>query len=186
MGRQSLVWILLSLLGALPAAATAEIYRVVDAQGRVTFTDTPPPDKAERVEVSPVNVLPSLPAAQQQAGPSAPGGPGPVYRSLALDGIAQNAVLQDPDSLTVTARPFPPLQAGHALVLLHNGSVVDDQQGGSATIAEPAAGAHVFSAQVKDWRGQVLIESPVVTVIVERENPVKVRPGASRRRSGAP
>lgn len=176
-----IVWILLSLLGALPTAATAEIYRVVDAEGRVTYTDMPPPDKAERVEVSPVNVLPSVPTARQSS-PGVPGEPGQAYRSLVLDGIAQNAVLQDPDSLTVTARPFPPLQTGHVLVLMHNGTVIDGQGGGSATIAEPAAGAHGFSAQVRDWRGQVLIESPAVTVIVERENPVKARPGASRRR----
>lgn len=179
MVRRLIAALLLPVLAA--PAASAEVYRVVDDQGRVTFTDMPPPDRAERVEVSPVNVLPSVPA-ESQSSPEVPGEPGQAYRSLELEGIEQDVVLQDPDSLTVTASPFPPLQDGHVLVLMHNGTVIDGQRGGSATIAEPAAGAHGFSAQVRDWRGQVLIESPAVTVTVERENPVKARPGASRRR----
>lgn len=174
MSRRVIAVFLLPLL-AVAATVEAEVWRVVDGQGRVTFTDTPP-DNAERVEISPLNVLPAVPAARQAAAPVA------VYRSLVLEGVSQNALLKDPESLTVSASPFPSLQAGHAIVLIHNGAVIGGEGASSATVEDPAAGAHVFSAQVRDGRGQVLITSPSVTVLVERENPVKARPGASRRR----
>lgn len=178
MVRRLIAALLLPVIAA--PAATAEVYRVVDDQGRVTFTDTPPPDTGERVEIAPLNVLP---AARKAAAPLPGQATGQVaaYRSLVLEGVSQNALLKDPESLTVSASPIPPLQPGHEIVLIHNGAVIGGE-GASATVEQPAAGAHVFSAQVRDARGQVLIASLSVTVLVEREDPVKARPGASRRR----
>jgi len=50
--------LMLSLLLALPGPAAAEIYRSVDAQGRVTYSQTPPPGRpADKVtpRVAPAN-----------------------------------------------------------------------------------------------------------------------------------
>jgi hypothetical protein len=42
--------LLLAALSGLPAAAQAELYRWVDAEGRVHYTDTPPPPNARKSE----------------------------------------------------------------------------------------------------------------------------------------
>ncbi|HWI12800.1 MAG TPA: glutaredoxin family protein [Burkholderiales bacterium] len=70
MMRTIVAAVLLSSVVAVPADA-AQLYRWVDAQGRVEWRDTPPPETAKQVEqrVVPGNLAPpsNLPYAVQQA-----------------------------------------------------------------------------------------------------------------------
>src|SRR3990167_3989132 len=99
----------------------AEIYRHVDAQGRVTYTDQPA-GNASPVVLESINTLPATaaPAARQDKSQ----GPAPFtgYESLTLAGVENNAVLRNPTApVTVTARLQPRLQPGHTLLIHHNG-----------------------------------------------------------------
>lgn len=63
--RQRPLYLLLAgVLGLAPLAASAQVYRSVDDQGQVTFSDTPP---AGAVAVEPVEIAPGPSAAQVQA-----------------------------------------------------------------------------------------------------------------------
>lgn len=47
-----LLWMMLSVLVALPIAANAEVYKWVDKDGVVRYSDTPPPSNIERLPVN--------------------------------------------------------------------------------------------------------------------------------------
>jgi len=64
-----LLWIMLSVLMALPIAANAEVYKWKDKDGNVRYSDTPPPSNVQQMPVNgkktsaPVPFNPAVPAA---------------------------------------------------------------------------------------------------------------------------
>lgn len=156
---------------ATPPALASGIYRHVDAQGKVYFTDQPP-ENAEAVELSPTNVLGTPRAAD--TGDSNPPPPRPAvlpYATLTVTG--PQGTLQNPtEAVTINVASQPALQAGHRVVLLHNGQVVDT--GGKRTYTIPwiDRGEHSFIAEIQDARGTVLIRSTPLVFQVFRSSAI--------------
>lgn len=155
----------------LPLAADAQVYRHVDASGKVTFTDRPPTE-AEPVALPPVNALPLGPrasTAREEGGEEAPPAPAAVvpYTSLVVTGFDPDTVLRDPaGGIGVQAQATPPLQPGHRLVLSHNGQPAD---GDSLYVETLERGTHSFVAEIIDEEtGAVLIRSQPLQLHVHR------------------
>ena len=158
----------LLVLLATPALQAA-IYKHVDANGKVSYTDQPPHD-AEAVDLPPANVLnlgtPSAPAEENPQEAEVPAGPVP-YTSLVVDG--PTGTLTNPtEAVSISATPEPALQKGHQLVLLHNGKEVDTQGGSGLTIPQIDRGEHTFVAEIRDSSGKVLIRSTPHVFVVFR------------------
>lgn len=155
----------------------AEIYRHVDAQGRVTYTDQPA-GNASPVVLESINTLPATaaPAARQDKSQ----GPAPFtgYESLTLAGVENNAVLRNPTApVTVTARLQPRLQPGHTLLIHHNGQPANIDNGTSVSVADIERGAHTFRAEVLDTDGKMLIQTYELSIHVHRASALR-RPGS--------
>jgi hypothetical protein len=161
---------LMSLVAPLALGAT--VYKWVDENGVVHYSDQPHPN-AEKVHVK-------EPQTYRESGPfaGATGGApsnssadsGPVYRGCAIAQPLDNEELANVDSLTVVVRTDPSLRGGDQVYVTLDGQPLNDGQptGSQFTISPVDRGQHVLQATVKDPGGQLLCQTPGVTYNVHQ------------------
>ena len=163
--RYSLVMsCLLIALGGLTAQA-ATIYKKVDADGNVVFTDVPPraEEKAETIDLgSPNSFTPEL-ETELLAAEAAPTGEEDEaaeqgYSALQITSPVHDATIRDnAGNVTVTATTTPALAPGHALQLLMDGATVaGPSQSATFPLTNVDRGTHQLYAQVVDEDGTVV------------------------------
>ncbi len=161
----------------LAAAAHAQVYKVTDEEGNVTFTDRPPSDDSgatvEQVQIKGVNTAEPPPVISA-----------PVNRAPKKEKINYNTEVTSPaDGTTIPmgggnfgvgARISPPLSPGEKLQLKLDGSALGDPQI-SATwqLTNVFRGEHSVSIDRLSAGGKVLHSSTPITVFV-------LRPGLRR------
>ncbi len=154
-------YLLLTLLLALPLALNAQIYRHVDADGNVSYSDRPQAD-AEEVELR----APSVYEAPRRPAPetSAPRGDdeesGPLYEELAIASPSHEGTVRDNEgNVNVRVAISPELRERHELELLLDGEPVARGQGLSFSLENVHRGEHQLRVRVRDSRGEVVAES---------------------------
>ena len=166
-------FLLLALL-ALPLAVSAQIYRTVDENGNVVFSDTPPPDGAsgEEVELQPINTAPP----PEPRPDLAPREPEEEPEAAAMEyGVAitvpanETTIPMGPGNFSVSAVVRPALGADHSLQLYMDGT----PWGGPQTVPSWALtnvfrGAHDITIAVVDPEGEHLAVSEPVRFYVLR------------------
>lgn len=166
--------IVLTLLVAVAAGAT-DVYRWVDANGQVHYSDQWQPG-AERIRIATEAPTPrTSPPAAPSAGAAGPGGgtttkPKPGYESLNIVRPAQEEVLWNiGGQLPVSVQVTPGLKAGDSLRLYLDGKLQDTPAGATdAKLPEVYRGVHTLKAVVTSEAGAVLIESPTVKFVVRQ------------------
>ncbi len=166
--------LLLIVFGLLSSLALAtEVYRWVDDQGQVHFSDRPL-EGGEKVEIRPQIELgtPDVqPRARREASADSAEEAATRYRSLEIISPSQEEVLWNIEGqLDVSLRLQPRLQQGHSVELLLDGNPVEGMQPGSmqARLSEVFRGVHVLKANVRDRNGRMLIESQPRTFAVQQ------------------
>lgn len=148
------------LLLALPLALSAQIYRHVDADGNVTYSDQPRPD-AEEVELRAPSVYESpRRAPAEPAQPAADQDQGPLYEELAIASPGHEGTVRDNEGrVQVEIRISPPLRERHELELLLDGEAVGRGQSTRFDLENVHRGEHRLQVRVRDSRGEVVAES---------------------------
>ncbi len=154
-----------------PDSGSKGIYRTVDANGNVVFTDNPPDKKrAEEVKVGPTNTMDSPPPERRaeprgDAPPEPPPLPDAGYESVSITAPDAGANLRIPQDnpIQVQVSLSPALKGGHRLVILDNGTPLE-----GSVMDFPNPGEHTLVAQVRDNDGAVLIESRPLVFYVMR------------------
>jgi Domain of unknown function (DUF4124) len=162
---------LLVFLVALPAVAT-EVYRWVDADGQVHYSDQWQPG-AEKLRIQEPAVFGSSKVADSAPPAARPGQPaatGQRYESLEIASPAQEEVLWNTEGqLRVSVRVNPSLQQGHGLRLFLDDTSQDLPAGSTeAQLKDVFRGVHTLKAQVVDKGGTVLIESQPTSFAVRQ------------------
>lgn len=189
---------LLLALVLLPATpALAEVYRWVDEQGAVHFSDEAPTASAEPMRLKSPGVV-SLPTpAQEDAGgedaaPEAAGAAqGAAYEALEVTAPSEGEILyQTLPVVNVAFELSPALRAGedHQVVIMLDGQAVAETRDSGATIADVLPGPHTVSVQVLDAERRSLIGSPPVSFFVRRRSAIAGSdpPGANSPAVAAP
>lgn len=169
------------LIGILHhGGALADIYRWVDENGSVVYSDRPHPG-AEKIEAVPVQTVPALPLAEPTK-PVPPPEMAPNYVTFSIiTPTDQQNIHNPPDgnvSVSVLLEPSLDLERGHRLSL-H----VDKQpfsEPGSVTefvLPNVSRGSHLLQAFVLDGDGAVIGKTPVITFHLHRQ--IAQRPPAS-------
>jgi len=167
---RSLVCLFVLLVAAFPAAGA--IYRTVDAQGNVVFTDVPPADDAaSRVELPPSNTFETPKAAAPSEGATGPGESAAeldatYYGTVEIVDPSNNEAIRANDgNMVVAVAVSPTLRGDHRLVLSIDGHDVDD--GASArgvfSLSNVDRGSHVAIAKVVNSSGAVVTQSAPIT-----------------------
>lgn len=165
---------LAAALAVAPASAQ-DVYRWVDEDGVVHYSDQPR-DGAEKVEVrepQTYSVEEALPATPTARDSSAVDGPERVtgYSSLRIavpehDSVAWNTG----GEITVQVAPEPALVPGHQVVVFLDGQAVDGTPVASTTIGLTGMyrGSYQLRASIVDENNRQVIESPAITFHVRQ------------------
>jgi hypothetical protein len=176
----------LGSLGLLCAAALADngtttVYKWVDAQGVVHYSDQPHPN-AQKLEVRGAQTFSSPPLPPQSSSAPTqpqPAGGGPAYDSCSIAQPADQQMLMNVYSATAVVQTSPSLRAGDQVHLFVDGKQI---QGGSSSFTFPVVrGQHSVQAVIEDSTGQIVCETTSVTFFVHQpsirnpQNPVHPR-----------
>lgn len=169
-------WLLLTicLLVGVAVGAT-EVYRWVDSDGVVHYSDRPK-EGAERMQLQEAQTFsaPPVRARRESAGADdaedADDAAAETYRTLEIVRPGQEEVLWNTGGqLDVSMRVEPRLQIGHRVSLYLNDQAVEVRPGSlQAQLTEVPRGVHVLRAEVRDRTGTVVIRSQPRTFVVQQ------------------
>jgi hypothetical protein len=163
---------LVLVIALVPLCAGADIYKSVDSDGNVAFSDKPTPGAKKIIEqLTPTYPVPSLPRAEAAAQ-----SPTPVianyYTAIRILKPTPGETLRDATgSLTADLEIVPPLKVkeGHILVVSVDGNnLASHDNATQLTISNLAPGTHTLKAQIMDATGQVQFSSESVTFHMQR------------------
>ncbi|GHD15469.1 hypothetical protein GCM10007052_19690 [Halioglobus japonicus] len=164
----------LTILALASAQAWSQIYKTVDENGNVSFTDTPPPDSnTEQVQLQQTNSTappPDIPAygtsataADTKADESAV----PVATITAPE--QETTIPMGPGNFSVSATVSPALSKGQAMQLLMDGEPQGEPQAaGFWDLTNVFRGAHDLEVTVVSPDGETLSTSEPLRVYVMR------------------
>ncbi|SDJ90375.1 protein of unknown function [Ferrimonas sediminum] len=160
----------LLLLLLISNLAHGTVYRWVDANGVVHYSDTAPAHaRADRLTPSPgsqitIRSMTLAPASNTQTDDAAP------QYQLTLLAPAADATLRDNHGrITVKAAIAPVLAKDHQLVLLIDGQA-QPMAGKTLTLDNVDRGSHQLQLQIIDGQGQLLGSSDAITVHLHRQS----------------
>jgi hypothetical protein len=148
----------------------AGVYRVVDENGNITYTDNPPTDSpsVEPIKLPSINTQPapqvSTPTQQKTEDEEL------SYEQLSIASPAQGATITPGErSIPVEVSLTPALREGHAIQLLFNGQPFGAPSNSTLFNIQPLIrGEHHIQAYVIDSKNNVVIRSGTTTVYVKR------------------
>ena len=148
----------------------AEVYKQVNPDGSVTFTDVPKSQDEAPVQIQPMSTFKATPAPAISSTPKSKS-VSTKYTSVSITSPTNEATIRDnAGNLDVTASVAPGLQSGHKMVLLDNGTPQGESASGSFKLNNIDRGAHTLTVQIQDGAGKTLISSNPVTVYLRRHS----------------
>jgi hypothetical protein len=178
---------LLLILLPLTALAAGEIYRVVDENGNVTFTDQKPASGGEVVDLPPLSVIetdiqvPDKAAADAEAEPEPPTARElrKQFRDFRITQPQNEETFWGTANAVVvswgSSRDIPPELS---TLLYVNGEARDVPASGSVTLTLDR-GEHQVYAELRDQRKRRIVTTPTVTFFVKQHSVMFNRPNGS-------
>lgn len=155
------------------AQAQDKVYKVIQPDGTVEFTDAPPPDEpAREIHVEPINTIeaPSVPVegGGQSASTSEQG-----YTEFRITSPDDDAAIRDnAGNVNVDLSLKPALRSGDEIDLLLDGQSVGGGKKTAITLTQMDRGTHSLQAVVKDSSGKVVARSNTVTFTLQRRSAI--------------
>jgi len=163
----------------LPIAYAASIYKTVDADGNVIYTDVAPKEKAVEVEIRNSNTYVAPPIARpKDNGRNGEGGDSEStarYTSLkVLSPQHDEAIRNNAGNVDISVETKPGLQDGHRFEVLLDGKPVSaDSQtnaGSGLSLTNVDRGTHTATVQIVDANNNVVRRSKPITFHLLRVN----------------
>jgi len=175
--------VLLLLFLALPAAATAAIYKYVDKDGATRYTDQPPSKNAKPMDLPPLQTFDGGSSASEddeedaatlEAVPA-----GQRYARVTLTAPAADQVFNAGNpTVSASADTDPALRPEHKIVFLVDGLPFPAAGGStSAEISGLTRGAHSIQAVVMNASNAIQAQSEAVSIHISP--PSTLQPGFS-------
>ncbi|MGH8218417.1 MAG: DUF4124 domain-containing protein [Steroidobacteraceae bacterium] len=184
--RRHALTIILASLALAPALASTTVYRWVDEQGVVHYSDQPHQGAQKmRVEDAPTFSAPPVPRTPDAAPSAAGAGEGGASAaSCSIESPSDQQTLMNVYSVSGTIQMPSPLTAGARVILMLDGKVLAGAAdlSGAFHIPQVDRGAHTLAAQVQSPDGQVICQTRQITFFVHQpsvqnpQNPLLRRP----------
>ena len=146
----------------------AEVYKTVDKNGRVTYTDVPPENtSAKPIELKSINSIPAPPVVPMDSPAPAP----EVQAEYKVEILAPEngkTLMANDRSVEVSVAVSQGLQDGHKLAYKLDGNTIHTSLEMTYTIVEPPRGERVLTVDVVNGQGKSLAQSNPVTLLVMR------------------
>lgn len=149
--------------------ATAEIYKTVDKNGRITYSDTPPPNtNAKPVELKPINTTPAVVATPNYTPTPTQNMDSPPYQVQLIAPINGTTLMPNERSVTLSASLNQNLQNGDVFVYKIDGEIITKTTEFSYSYNEPPRGEHSLTVEVVNTEGTTLAQSNAINLSVIR------------------
>jgi len=163
------VYVVTSLVVGILISLTsyAEVYKTVDKNGRITYTDVPPENAAAKpVELKSINTIPAPPVVPMESPPEvqAPA----EYNVQILAPENGRTLMADERSVDISVAVGQALQNGHKLAYKLDGNIFHTSIETTYTFVEPPRGEHVLTVDVVRADGKSLAQSNPITLLVMR------------------
>lgn len=153
----------------------ADVYKTVDKDGRVIYTDKPKDEKAKKLDLREINTVPSANPQPNTTGIN-------IVQAQAVISYQINIISPRNDvsiptgqrDLAIATTVSPGLQEGHLLVYFMNGELLEETTQSNIIVKDVPRGTHTLVVEAIDANGQSLGTSPPVIVNVIR--PVVKKP----------
>ncbi len=163
------------LLGTLSCnLAHAEIYKTVDKNGRVTYSDTPPPNtNAKPIELKSINTTPAVGLPNVSYTPPANDGPqdDSTYQLQLIAPANGTTLMADERSVTLSVSLNGKLQNGDLFAYKLDGNTLAKTTEAAYTLNEPPRGEHSLTVEIVDTQDKTLAQSDTITIVVMRPPP---------------
>lgn len=160
---------LLVTLGAAPAEA--EFYKWALPDGTIEYSDRPPVEGAERVELRPLVTYTPTAIPEQSAGSKAKiPEPAEGYDSFSIASPANDATVRSPGSgnISLSVAVSPSLIQGHAIEIFVDGRKFGRSELPTVTLKNVDRGTHQIHAAIIDDSGAELVRTETITVHLYR------------------
>lgn len=160
---------LIFVVACASLGASAQIFRTVDANGNVVFTDIAPVDRSgqgapAQVTVPPVNTVPALAVPATPNNAPAAASPGYYTKLSIVAPAADETIRENAGNVRIEAAIAPPLRPDHRLLLVVDGALsAVDAVNGVFELSNVDRGTHTAALRIVDRDGAVLIESDPTT-----------------------
>ena len=164
---------LLYLALVLPLTAMAAIYQTQDADGNIVFTDTPPSENAEELELPDLNILEteSSRPASAKAASHKKSAEKRSYDKLLIDTPTNDSVIRaNNGEISVSVVVAPPLARQDTLHIELDGTQINDGKSANVTLDGLDRGTHTLSAYIRTQSGQVAISANQVIFHLKRHS----------------
>jgi hypothetical protein len=155
------IWTLWLILAA-PLVLAQPIYKVVDEDGNVTYTDQRPSDEAQPMELPELNVLDSRTPVAPMAGDSEESEVEPLRLSFTSPENEEN-IFGTGNTLSVALESNIDLPPTALIVLYLDGQAQDPIQSMTYTFDFVPRGEHTLRAELQTNSGRVLAETETIT-----------------------
>ncbi len=162
--------VLVFVLTPAATAAEVEFYKWILPDGSIEYSDKPPVEGAEKVELKPL-VTYSPPATSTPPAKTEAESAGAVdgYQSFAIASPADEAAIRDnAGNLTISFAVTPKLVDGHAINVFMDGQKVSRSSGAAATLRDVSRGSHRIHATIVDEKGAEIARTGTITVHLKR------------------
>jgi len=173
-------------LALAAAPLTAEVYKVVDKDGNVTYTDQPPGDGSKPIKLQPISVV-ETPVYEIKAKPAVEGEDGKplslrtlrgMYRDFAIVAPQSEESIWHPDRpITVAWSTGTPLQTGMKASVSVDGQLQANTTDRVVSVANLERGEHTVTAELTNERNQTVATAKPIVFFVRR-------PGLNNSRGG--
>jgi hypothetical protein len=166
--------------------AISQIYKTVDEEGNVVFTDIPPREDTQDAEQIVVETPNSF-AIEEAIGPreqwvveseESDEEAAFFYKSLVIASpTADESIRENAGNVSIVAVANPRLQSGHRMRLVMNGTSIQEGSQTRFDLENVDRGTHVVATEIVDDSGNVLIRSTDTTFHLQRYRIPTPRPG---------
>ena len=167
------------LLAVAASPLTAQVYKVVDKDGNVTFTDQPPADGSKPIKLAPISVIeaPVYETAPKEAeDENAENEPTLAdlrrqYRDFAIVTPEQEESVWRPDGpIPVSWYARNPLRQGMEVTLFLDGQIHSTTTQPIIALNGLERGEHTLKAELKDAKNRNVATAETVTFFVRQPN----------------
>lgn len=167
------------LLAATTAPLMAQVYKVVDKDGNVTYTDQQPEDGAKPVELAPISVI-EAPVYEKAPEPTAEEDAEKepsltymrrIYRDFAIISPEQEESVWKPDGpIPVAWNTRTALQPGMKITLYLDGKTYMETAQPMIPLSGLDRGEHTLKAELRDSRNRIVATAQTITFFVRQPN----------------
>jgi hypothetical protein len=179
--NKSIAGLLLTLIASaslMTTGAQAEVYKIVDKDGNVIYTDQPPEPGAEPVELPGLSVIGSLPGPAPKA--EVTGDPAEEqvtdirelrrgYKDFRITSPAQEEHIQGTgNAVTLSWDARYALQPGMVVIFTLDGTDLEPTVSPSLSLQEIDRGEHTVSARLVDSQARIIASASPVTFFMRQ------------------